>query len=92
MAEADAGGEAEAVSGRLRRMLVGERIIALCEPHFARASDARAPSLEALRASFVEDAGRRSLLSRRAPLDRRVFPARPEGRRRSTGRRATDVD
>jgi hypothetical protein len=33
---------------------------------------------------------RRSPITRREPEDRRVFPPRPEGRRLSTGRRATD--
>jgi hypothetical protein len=40
---------------------------------------------------FREEAGNRSLVSRRAPLDRRQFPMRPEGRRRTSGRRATDA-
>jgi len=39
------------------------------------------------RASSIE---RRSPVTRRGQDDRRVFPPRPEGRRRSAGRRATD--
>jgi len=92
MAQEVPAAEPEAASGRLRRVLVGERIIALCELHFAQTGELDASSVEELRAGLVEEGGRRSLLARRSPLNRRVFPARPEGRRRSSGRRATDID
>jgi len=32
------------------------------------------------------------LIERRMDFDRRMFPARPEGRRHDDGRRATDTD
>jgi hypothetical protein len=75
---------------KVRRILVAERIVALCEDHAKAAKDAEPGSVPELRALYAETSGRRSLLSRRSPLDRRVFPARPEGRRGSDGRRAED--
>ncbi len=39
-----------------------------------------------------ETDGRRSLVTRRSPVDRRVFPPRPEGRRLAVGRRTIDRD
>lgn len=77
--------------GRLRRVLVGERIVALCDEHAAKFQLSGAASVEELRALFREPDGRRSLIGRRAPLDRRVFPPRPEGRRHDDGRRADDA-
>jgi hypothetical protein len=75
---------------RLRRVLVGGRIVALCETHAAILRSIGASTLAELRSLFPEGGGRRSLVGQRAPLDRRVFPARPEGRRRGDGRRARD--
>jgi hypothetical protein len=76
---------------KLRRILIEDRIVALCEPH-AEKVRAHAPGTVAeLRRLFRERAGKRSLVGRRAPIDRRVFPARPEGRRSSMGRRAGDA-
>lgn len=78
--------------GKLRRVLIEDRVIALCGAHAEQVKQ-RAPNTVAeLRAAFTERSGQRSLLSRRAPLDRRAFPARPEGRRASAGRRASDRD
>ncbi len=75
---------------KVRRILVEDRIIALCEQHAAEVRMSGVTTLRTLRAMFPEPAGRRSLVARRAPLDRRVFPPRPEGRRRSEGRRSGD--
>ncbi|HWA73110.1 MAG TPA: hypothetical protein VG937_12265 [Polyangiaceae bacterium] len=75
---------------KLRRVLFEDRIVLLCDAHAERARGADAQSIAELRALFREAGGKRSLLSRRSPLDRRVFPARPEGRRGSMGRRADD--
>jgi hypothetical protein len=72
--------------------LIGERILALCSEHAALVRESEPGTLEELRARWTESDGKRSVISRRSPLDRRVFPARPEGRRRSAGRRATDSD
>jgi hypothetical protein len=81
---------AEASGKKLRRVLLGERIVMLCDPHASRARSEDVSSVEALRALFREANGQRSRLDRRSPLDRRVFPARPEGRRGNSGRRAQD--
>lgn len=77
---------------RLRRILVEDRVVALCDAHAERALATGVTSIADLRRLFVESSGRRSLLARRSPLDRRVFPARPEGRRRADGRRSSDRD
>ncbi|HVW26283.1 MAG TPA: hypothetical protein VHC69_13005 [Polyangiaceae bacterium] len=77
---------------RLRRLAVEGRIVALCDEHARLVGGARANSLQVLRDLFREHGGSRSLLDRRSPLDRRMFPPRPEGRRRSVGRRATDTE
>lgn len=75
---------------RVRRVLVGDRLVSLCDGH-ARVLEGVAPaSVAELRQVFRENGGRRSLVERRQELDRRVFPARPEGRRRNSGRRASD--
>lgn len=83
-------GHAEAARGRIRRLLVGTRIVTLCASHAEHVERGAVTDFEALRALFPEAEGRRSLLERRAPLDRRVFPPRPEGRRRGGGRRSDD--
>lgn len=75
---------------KLKRVLVEGRVIVLCKEHATRLLDADVSSLSALRALFREPGGKRSLLDRRTPLDRRIFPARPEGRRRGPGRRRDD--
>ncbi|HEX3596710.1 MAG TPA: hypothetical protein VHU80_16480 [Polyangiaceae bacterium] len=75
---------------RLRRLAVEGRIVALCDTHATAVTGANAKSLEVLRELFREADGKRSLVDRRSPLDRRLFPPRPEGRRRSTGRRDDD--
>jgi hypothetical protein len=70
--------------------LIEDRIVSLCEDHAARYRMSGKDSLCEFLALFPEANGKRSLISRRAPLDRRVFPARPEGRRHNTGRRVSD--
>jgi hypothetical protein len=75
---------------RLRRLLIDQRIVALCDSHATAFNDAGGSSLTDLRKLFVENEGRRSFVDRRAPLDRRLFPPRPEGRRMAQGRRGTD--
>jgi hypothetical protein len=74
-------------AARLRRICVGTRIVALCPAHADAARQAGAADLPELRSLFAEPAGNRSQLDRRSPLDRRIFPPRPEGRRRGTERR-----
>ena len=81
---------ARATRSRLRRVAIDGRIVALCEAHAAAVVDSQAQSLDVLRELFRERGGNRSLVDRRSPLDRRLFPPRPEGRRLSTGRRSND--
>jgi hypothetical protein len=76
---------------KLRRVLIEDRVIALCELHAVKVRAQAPASVAELRTAFHERRGKRSLLERRAPADRRAFPARPEGRRASTGRRAGDA-
>jgi hypothetical protein len=79
-----------ASQGRVKAIDCGTRLVSLCEAHALAAKRATARSLEALRQLFVEAEGRRTLIGRRAPDERRLFPPRPEGRRQKSGRRATD--
>ena len=73
-----------------KRVLVGERLVTLCASHARVLPSLPQASVDELRRAFKERRGKRSLINRRQELDRRVFPARPEGRRRDQGRRATD--
>ena len=74
---------------RTRRVTVAARVLHLCGEHAAVVAAARPTSWDALRALFVPPGERRSRLARRLGEERRVF-ARPEGRRRGAGRRASD--
>jgi hypothetical protein len=76
---------------KLRRILIEDRIVALCDAHAVKVRERAPGSIGELRRLFREQKGKRSLIGRRAPVDRRIFPARPEGRRASTGRRAGDA-
>lgn len=76
--------------GGTRRLLVEERIVSLCDEHAAQYRLSNLSTLSELRSLFAEEGGNRSLIARRSPLDRRIFPARPEGRRRDAGRRSSD--
>jgi len=78
----------EGVKGR--RVLVAERLVALCPSHRRVLASLPVAGVNELRALFRERAGKRSLVERRMELDRRIFPARPEGRRRRQGRRTGD--
>lgn len=75
---------------RTRRVLIEDRLLSLCDEHAAEIQLHRVDSIAELRELFRERYGNRSLVLRRSPLDRRVFPPRPEGRRLSDGRRASD--
>ena len=74
------------------RVLIEDRIVALCDDHLAEVERAGVKRLSQLFALFPEPTGQRRAPERRSPLDRRIFPARPEGRRRGGGRRDTDTD
>lgn len=86
------GARAPAVARPTRRMLIEERVLSLCDQHAAVIELARVRTLDELRELFRETEGRRALLQRRAALDRRMFPPRPEGRRMGGGRRVSDVE
>ena len=75
---------------KLERLLIEERVIALCPQHRAWIEAAQVKSLEELFALLRAQDELRSAMDRRSPLDRRVFPPRPEGRRRGSGRRSQD--
>lgn len=76
---------------KTRRVLIEDRLLTLCDEHAAEIQLHRVDSIAELRELFRERFGNRSLVLRRSPLDRRVFPPRPEGRRLSDGRRASDA-
>lgn len=79
------------VTRKLHRFLVEARVVALCAEHAFTFRERRPDTLQGVAELFREESGKRSLVSRRAPIERRQFPLRPEGRRRSGGRRAGDV-
>jgi hypothetical protein len=62
-------------------------VLAFCAEHARKVREAAPQSLEDLGQLFAEHVGVRSRLDRRSPLDRRIFPPRPEGRRRGLSRR-----
>lgn len=74
-------------SGPIRSVLIEDRVVALCNVHADEVLAEGLETIASLRAHFAESGGKRSLVPRRAPLNRRIFPARPEGRRLGTGRR-----
>ena len=73
-----------------KRVLISDRLVTLCAAHGRVLASLPVAGVDELRALFRERGGKRSLVERRQALDRRVFPARPEGRRRAGGRRAGD--
>lgn len=77
-------------SRRVRNVLVGDRIVHLCEVHADVVLKEDLSSVTELRAVLRETTGKRSLVDRRSLLDRRAFPPRPEGRRQAAGRRTSD--
>ena len=76
---------------RLQRFLLEGRVLALCPEHAHAFREARPDTLDGVALLFREESGKRALVQRRAPLDRRQFPMRPEGRRRTGGRRGGDA-
>ena len=75
---------------KLRRVLIEDRLFALCDAHADYVRKHEPDSVAELCALFRERRGKRSVVDRRTPLDRRMFPARPEGRRAARGRRTSD--
>lgn len=77
---------------KLQRFLIESRVVALCAEHAYTYREHRPDTLAGTAKLFPEVEGKRSLLTRRAPIERRQFPMRPEGRRRSGGRRVGDAE
>jgi hypothetical protein len=81
-----------------RETFVFGRMLILCRSHAAQITKAKPKCFEDVMALFrpapndTAEVDRRSPIARRSSemLDRRMFPPRPEGRRRAHGRRATD--
>lgn len=91
-------GEVETALG-MSRVVVEGRALTLCREHASTVASAMPETFDDLRGLFVGTSldrtpseERRSPIPRRADDDRRVFPPRLEGRRASSGRRATDVE
>lgn len=87
----------------MSKVVIEGRALSLCRAHAATVAAAMPATYDEMRALFVgADADvdalmlrdgsseRRSPIERRAVEDRRVFPPRPEGRRKSAGRRTSD--
>jgi hypothetical protein len=92
-------GRREANGTRMSKVVVEGRALVLCRAHAATVAEAMPETFDELRALFVgmvvdptwaAAMERRSPLDRRFDEDRRTFPPRPEGRRASAGRRASD--
>ena len=92
-------GELEARGARMSPVMVEGRTLELCRAHAAIVVTSMPATFAELRALFVGmgtdvappgQKERRSPIDRRSPEDRRFFPPRPEGRRCSFGRRASD--
>jgi hypothetical protein len=76
----------------LRGVVVAGKELLLCRHHLDKLGDAVPESFDDLAAFFAKlGLDRRKLPSRRR-AERRTFPPRPELRRGSEGRRATDPD
>lgn len=88
--EVCAGTKGQGKVGSDRYLLIEGRVVALCASHLSAVKRSKIKTLAALHKAFQETTGARSLVSRRASSNRRVFPARPEGRRKADGRRWQD--
>jgi hypothetical protein len=78
---------------RISRVTIQARTVTLCREHAGLVAIHMPKSWADFRAIFVGSVDRRSPIPRRVENDdRRVFPPRPEGRRRPYGRRVVDAD
>ena len=78
---------------RISRVTIQARTVTLCREHAGQVAIHMPKTWDDLRALFVGSLERRSPIPRRKETDdRRVFPPRPEGRRRAYGRRKPDRD
>jgi hypothetical protein len=76
----------------MSRVVIQGRSLELCQAHASTVVEAMPKTFEDLLSLFADviRAEPRSTKDRRAALDRREFPPRPEGRRLGFGRRAAD--
>jgi hypothetical protein len=78
---------------RISRVTVQSRSLMLCREHAGLVAINMPKTWDELRAIFGGSIDRRSPIPRRVEYDdRRVFPPRPEGRRRTHGRRRLDLE
>lgn len=75
---------------RIRNLLVAGRLFRFCDTHAEVVRNADPSGIEDIRNLLKEPDGLRSVVARRSDVNRRIFPPRPEGRRRSEARRSTD--
>jgi hypothetical protein len=76
----------------MSRVVIQGRSLDLCQRHATTVVAAMPRTFEDLLTLFADVVldGARAAGDRRAPLDRRVFPPRPEGRRLGFGRRGAE--
>lgn len=85
-------GDGRTNAANLSRVVIQGRALDLCRPHASTVVAAMPKTFEDLCGLFlgVVFPSPRSIFDRRAPLDRRELPPRPEGRRLGISRRAAD--
>ena len=85
-------GGGDTTGTHLSRVVIQGRALDLCRAHATTVVAAMPRTFEDLCGLFVDVIlpSPRSVFDRRAPLDRREFPPRPEGRRLGIGRRTAD--
>ena len=66
---------------RVRNILVGGRLVYLCDAHAEAVQALNPRHVDDIRRLLKEASGHRSLVERRSAVNRRVFPPRPEGPR-----------
>jgi hypothetical protein len=78
---------------RISRVTIQSRSVMLCREHAGLVAIHMPKTWDELCAMFSGPVDRRSPIPRRTDYDdRRVFPPRPEGRRKSYGRRRFDLE
>ena len=85
-------GSGNTPTAHLSRVVIQGRALDLCRAHASTVVAAMPRTFEDLCGLFVDVVltEPRAVFDRRAPLDRREFPPRPEGRRLGIGRRTAD--
>ena len=85
-------GSGDTTGTHLSRVVIQGRALDLCRAHATTVVAAMPRTFDDLCGLFVGSAltAPRGIFDRRAPLDRREFPPRPEGRRLGIGRRIAD--